>query len=253
MLALKLRKLEIDSRYINNPRIKTVALLKAVRHESKTFLRSVGFHMREISYEKASVLLDDLYGKEKSIFAKTEKFVSVSQLAGEDDRDYLLRVERLSHDAGFDDADAFRRHYCFMLAINGLRDINLRMELMAKSDIDWEELKRLHNARSVTTSAINILVGNFDGATCIKREVDVVYNNTKSSTHRACDNCGACNGYNNNSGHFNNYLGEGEHNACSRRLPGICGGQSHSRRSDDHGGKHESGGTEKNNGFHPES
>ena len=52
----------------------------------------------------------------------------MSQLAGEDDRDYLVRVERLSRDAGFDDADALRRHYCFVLAIYGLRDINLRMQ-----------------------------------------------------------------------------------------------------------------------------
>ena len=78
----------------------------------------------------------------KNFFVKTDKFVSVSQLAGEDDRDYLVRVERLSHDAGFDNADALRRRYCFVLAINGLRDIKLQMELMAKSGLDWEELKK---------------------------------------------------------------------------------------------------------------
>ena len=39
-LALELRELEIDSRYINNPRIKTVALLRTVGHEGKTFLVS---------------------------------------------------------------------------------------------------------------------------------------------------------------------------------------------------------------------
>ena len=61
--------------------------------------------------------------------------LSVSQLAGEDSRDYLVRVERLSRDAGFDEADALGRRYCFVLAINGLRDIKLRMELMAKSGL----------------------------------------------------------------------------------------------------------------------
>ena len=30
--------------------------------------------------------------KKKIFFVKTEKFVSVSQLAGEDDRDYLVRA-----------------------------------------------------------------------------------------------------------------------------------------------------------------
>ena len=70
--------------------------------------------MRQSSYEKAFALLDDHYGREENIFDKTDKFVSVSQLACEDDRDYLVRVERLSRDAGFDDANALRRRYCFV-------------------------------------------------------------------------------------------------------------------------------------------
>ena len=143
MLALELQELEIDFRYIDNPRIKTVAFLRAVGHEGRTFLQSVGFQVRESSYEKAFALLDDhYYGCEDNIFVKTEKFVLVSQLAGEDDRDYLVRVERLSRDAGFDDADALRRRYCFVLAINGLRDAYLKRELMATRGLDWEELTR---------------------------------------------------------------------------------------------------------------
>ena len=119
-LALELRELEIDSRYINNPRIKTVALLRAVGHEGRTFLQSVGFNIRESSYEKAFALLDDHYGRKENIFGKTNKFVSVSQLAGEDDREYLVRVERLSRDAGFYDANSLRRHYCFVLSYQWL-------------------------------------------------------------------------------------------------------------------------------------
>ena len=64
--------------------------------------------MRKSSYEKVFALLDDRYGREENIFVKTEEFVLVSQLAGEDDSDYLVRVERLSRDTGFDDADALR-------------------------------------------------------------------------------------------------------------------------------------------------
>ena len=98
--------------------------LRVIGHEGGTFLLSVGFNMRESSYEKAFALLDDHYGREVNNCVKREKFVSVSQLAGEDNRDYLVRVELLSRNAGFDDADALRRRYCFVLAINGLRDIN---------------------------------------------------------------------------------------------------------------------------------
>ena len=70
-----------------------MVLLRALEHEGRTFLQSVGFNMRESSYEKAFTSLDDPYGSEENIFVKTEKFVLVSQLAGEDDRDYLVRVE----------------------------------------------------------------------------------------------------------------------------------------------------------------
>ena len=65
LLAIELRELEIDSRHINNPTIKTVVLLRALEHEGRTFLQSVGFNMRESSYEKAFALLDDNYGKKK--------------------------------------------------------------------------------------------------------------------------------------------------------------------------------------------
>ena len=40
---------------------------------------------------------------------KHRNFVLVSQLAGVDDRDYLVRIKRVSSDAGFGDAGALRR------------------------------------------------------------------------------------------------------------------------------------------------
>ena len=74
---------------------------------------------------------------------------------------------------------------------------------MATRGLDWEELTRLLKARSVAGQAVEVL----DGATPITKEVDVVYNNTKSDTHKACDYHQASNGYNSNSGHSNNNLG----------------------------------------------
>ena len=122
---------------------------------------------------------------------------------------------------------------------------------MAKSGLDWEELKGLLKTKSVATHAIDVLVGNyFDGATSIKREVGIVCNNTKSSTHKACDHYKASHGYNSDSGHSNNYLGEAERNACSKYyhdshyMSSSCrplsnwNRQSHSRRSDGYDGKH---------------
>ena len=111
-----------------------------------------------------------------------------------------------------------------------------------------------------------MLVGNyFDGATSIKREVGVVYNITKSSTHKACDHYKASNGFNIDSSHSNDYLGEAECNACSKhchdnhdmssscRPPSNCGRQSNSRRSDGYDGKHGSRGTERGKDFRPAS
>ena len=56
--------------------------------------------------------------KQKHFFVKTQSFVLVSHMANKDVRDYFVRVEQLSHDSG--DADALRRHYSLVLAINGL-------------------------------------------------------------------------------------------------------------------------------------
>ena len=94
MLAIKLRDLELNIRY-TNPRSKIVALLRAVRQESRDFLQSVGFDLRQGTYEEALDLLDDHYGKEENMFKKTERFCFVHQTAGEDERDYLVWVERL--------------------------------------------------------------------------------------------------------------------------------------------------------------
>ena len=68
MLALELRKLGSDFRYINNSKIKTVTLKKAIGCEGKASLQSVGFNKSQSSLEKAFALLDDHYGREKEQF-----------------------------------------------------------------------------------------------------------------------------------------------------------------------------------------
>ena len=55
-----------------------------------------------------------------------------------------------------------------MLAINGLRGTNLRIELLTKHGLDWDELKRLVKARSLATHTVDVLVKNFDCATINK-------------------------------------------------------------------------------------
>ena len=56
-----------------------------------------------------------------------------------------------------------------MLATNGLKGVCLQVQLMARQGLSWEELKRVLKARSVATHALDVLVGNFDGAISIKK------------------------------------------------------------------------------------
>ena len=97
--------------------------------------------------------------------------------------------------------------------INGLRDANLRRELMAKRGLDWDELTRLLKARSVARQAVEVLDGGTGGTTPITKEVSVVSNITRSSSYTASDYCNN----NNNSSHSVNYVNEAERNARGRR------------------------------------
>ena len=72
VLAIELRELELDARY-TNPRTKVVALLRAVGQEERDFLQSVGFDIRQGTYEEALDLLDDHYGRKENSFVKTQK------------------------------------------------------------------------------------------------------------------------------------------------------------------------------------
>ena len=79
------------------------------------------------------------------------------------------------------------------------------MKLLYQNGLNWEKLKILFKARSVAMHTVDVLVENyFDGATCIKKKLCVVYNNnTKSSTHKAFDHYEASHGYDIDSSHFN--------------------------------------------------
>ena len=75
-------------------------------------------------------------------------------MVSDDDTDYLMREERFSHYAGFDNADVLRRNCCWVLVINGLRDINRQVKLMVKHGLDSPK------ARSVASRAVDALAGN---------------------------------------------------------------------------------------------
>ena len=92
----------------------------------------------------------------------------------------------LSHDVGFGDANALRRH-------------NFLVELKV-----WSGLKRswkgVLKVRSLATHAVDVINKNNDGVMSIKK-VGVVCNHTTSSSYTACDYYETSHGNNNDSSH----------------------------------------------------
>ena len=108
-----------------------VALLRSVGEEARKLMVIKGFSIDRGNLIDAWRILTEHYGCEENIFVKTEKFYSAQQKEGEDDRDYLVRVESLSRDVKLEHSDRARQQLALIIAINGLRDSTTRCELMA--------------------------------------------------------------------------------------------------------------------------
>ena len=156
LLSCEMKEVNLGRHEFDN-RAKKLALMMSVGEEGRTTLRSLGFNFPTDTFEEGWELLSSHYDREESIFVKTQKFVSVSQAAGEDARDYLLRVERLSRDVEFGRADQTRRRFSLVLAINGLRDTALQQHLMSRENMDWDLLRRILSSRAVAKEASEML------------------------------------------------------------------------------------------------
>jgi len=179
LLAMEFKVLELGVRVFGD-RAQVLALLTAIGQEGRDTLKSVGFDMARGNLEDAWELLCNHYDREENIFVRTQKFVSVTQLTGENDRDYLLRVERLSRDVEFGPAQATRKRFALVIAVNGLRDSSVRKELMSKSNLDWDTLSRILRTRETAREAAATLSGN-DNRVVVKQEIGLVDNR---SNHR---------------------------------------------------------------------
>jgi hypothetical protein len=135
-----------------------LAFRMAIGQEGRNLLHSKGFKPREVesTFEIAYGMLRDHYAREDNIFVKTQNFVTVRQATAEDDRDYLLRVERLSRQVEIA-ADLTRQRFALTLAVNGLRDSRSRRELMAREDLSWANLTTVLKARKVAQAADEVL------------------------------------------------------------------------------------------------
>ena len=82
------------------------------------------------TYNGALTLLDGYFNREESLGVKTQKFRAVRQAAGEEHRDYLVRVQGLSRDCDFGssknaEADEIltttRQRFCLYFAVIGVK------------------------------------------------------------------------------------------------------------------------------------
>ena len=91
---------------------------------------------------------------------KTMKFVTVAQAAGENESDYMLRVEKLSRNMDFGGQETVRERFTLALAVNGLREAALRRLLMQETYLSWKKLKDMINARKLARESEAVLDGS---------------------------------------------------------------------------------------------
>ena len=77
-------------------------------------------------------------------------------MAGEDDTDYLARMERVSRYSGFSDEYVLRKQYSLVLSVNSLRDIDLWVNFIAKRGLDWEKQKIRNKPRLVARNKVDV-------------------------------------------------------------------------------------------------
>lgn len=173
-LAIELKDLDMgkqDNVALFTDDAKLLILLTAVGSEGRRTLTSLGFKKGATgaTYARAVELLRTHYERDDSVYVRVKKFITVRQNTGENERDYLLRVEHLSRDGGFGNDNEVRQNYAVVLAVLGLKDANLRKELMQLDDLTWERLSQALKARNKARESEAIL--NASSVVNIKHEV----------------------------------------------------------------------------------
>jgi hypothetical protein len=183
MTTIKMGKEEVENEQLDKfrGRLKLLALANAIGKDGRDALQSVGFDLKDndATYEQAMARLKEIYERTESVYVKTMKFVTVSQANGEDEREYLLRVEKLSRtmDFGANNND-LRERLALALAVNGLRESSLRRQLMQETDLTWERLtntlRARHSARESEALLKEVKSGHSNVKQEVKHEVDAI-------------------------------------------------------------------------------
>ena len=127
-----------------NDELKCIALLTAIGSEGQSVLLSKGFRIDKddfvLNYADAIQALESHYGREESLNVRIHKMINARQDVGEDNRDFLRRLESMGRNLQvFDQGqslDKAREKFTEVLVVNGLRDTRLRKELMAMPNLN---------------------------------------------------------------------------------------------------------------------
>lgn len=188
-VAIELASLKLgvddNDQQVFRGRLKLLTLVQAVGSVGKDVFTAVGFNIADeaSTYDQAMGHLEAQFGIQDNIYVRTMRFVTVNQALGEKETDYLLRVNKLSRTMNIPaNSDEVRVGFALALAVNGLRNSDLRRELMERNDLTWDNLNAMLRARQSSKESELILLENTKTEqVLVKREVAGIESDTKAS------------------------------------------------------------------------
>ena len=156
-------------------RLKLLALLGAIDNDGMVILETLGFDSARNdvdAYNEAMALLVGHFTQEEHEFIRLVRFTRASQACGENVRDFLTRVEKLSRTIQYpNNNDNFRQSLAVAIAVNGLSSSTLRQELLARNALTWVQLVAHVRAKTLATQSDAILTEVNVNPTDIRREI----------------------------------------------------------------------------------
>ena len=142
-------------------RIKLLTLYKCIGLEGREVLHTLGWDIENESnkYSDAWKLLTGHYKREENLFVKTKKFMSIRQTSTEDDRDWLMRVERHGRQLDVKDKEV-RERFCLAVLVIGLKSEAMGRELMAMERLTWDTACSVLKRRSAAREASDAITSS---------------------------------------------------------------------------------------------
>ncbi|KAF6033687.1 hypothetical protein EB796_008005 [Bugula neritina] len=169
-LAVRLATLEMGTETVSGDTVnrfrgktKFLALLNAIGDSGIEVLQSLGLDLERndnTAHDEALKWLKGHYEKTENIHVAWVKAATLSQTCGEDELEYLLRVEKHSRKLGFvegADVENIRERFAISMAVVGLRDESVRRQLMVDENITWKTLLDTLKTKSIAKES-NIVV-----------------------------------------------------------------------------------------------